>query len=152
VSAVNGKLGYAPQIWFGVKPVRLRLLAAHLEPPDALAFADDGFRNPSTTAFAAVVDYTFGERFDGPWLCAGVEGWKRGIEHRSAPGRAHWSSLVATAGGGYILRVHRTFYVDPWMGAHLTINPQAVRLGDYQYDPPRLVANASVKLGWFWDW
>jgi hypothetical protein len=73
VSAVNRKLGYAPQVWFGIDPLRLRLVVAHFEPPDALAFADDGAENPKTTALAAVVDYTFGEHFDGVWVGAGFD-------------------------------------------------------------------------------
>src|SRR5437588_172715 len=56
ISAVNGKVGIAPQVWVGLEPVRLRFVGAHLEPPDALAFADKGFVHPTTTAFAAIVD------------------------------------------------------------------------------------------------
>src|SRR5216110_437859 len=75
ISAVAGHLGYAPQVWAGVDRVRLRLVGAHLEPPDALAFAPDGFRRPTTTVLAAVIDYTFGPRFDGFWVGAGFENW-----------------------------------------------------------------------------
>jgi hypothetical protein len=47
LSAVNGKLGYAPQVWLGIGHARVRFVGAHLEPPDAFAFAPQGFRNPS---------------------------------------------------------------------------------------------------------
>src|SRR5438477_5429214 len=57
VSAVNGKEGYAPQLWLGIAPIRLRLVGAHLEPPDAFAFADEGFVHPTTTVFATIIDY-----------------------------------------------------------------------------------------------
>jgi hypothetical protein len=65
LSAANGKLGYAPQVWLGIGQARLRIVGAHLEPPDAFAFAPQGFHDPTTTAFATIIDYTFGPRFDG---------------------------------------------------------------------------------------
>src|SRR6266536_2505993 len=63
LSASNGAVGYAPQVWVGVGHIRSRVVVAHLEPPDAFAFAPVGFHKPTTTAFAAIVDYTFGPRF-----------------------------------------------------------------------------------------
>jgi hypothetical protein len=87
VSAANGELGYAPQVWLGIDRIRLRLIGAHLEPPDSFAFSD-GFIHPKTTVFAAVFDYTFGDHFDGFWVSAGFESWQRSIEHEDAPGRA----------------------------------------------------------------
>jgi hypothetical protein len=41
--------------------LRLRLIFAQLEPPDALAFADEGSQDPTTTVFTATIDYTFGD-------------------------------------------------------------------------------------------
>ncbi len=73
LSAANGRLGYAPQVWLGLGHARVRFVGAHLEPPDAFAFAPSGFRNPTTTAFASILDYTFGPRFDGPWVGSGFE-------------------------------------------------------------------------------
>ncbi len=151
VSAVNGKVGYAPQVWWGIHPVRLRLVGAHLEPPDALAFADEGFENPTTTALAAIIDYMFGERFEGLWACAGFELWLRTIEHQDVPGQADWSSVIGTVGAGYIWRFAGNFYLDPWLGAHWTLNPETVHLGPYSYDPTPIIANASVKVGVFAD-
>jgi len=39
LSAANGRLGYAPQVWLGIGHARIRFVGAHLEPPKALAFA-----------------------------------------------------------------------------------------------------------------
>lgn len=151
VSAINGKAGFAPQVWLGLDHVRVRFVGAHMEPPDALAFADEGFENPTTTALAFILDYTFGDHFDGFWVCAGFEAWQQTIEHEAGPERAVWSSVIATTGGGYIWRFYRNFYIDPWAGVHWTMNPQQIELGPYQYDPPPVVANASVKVGVFAD-
>jgi len=152
ISAINGSLGYAPQVWLGIGHARLRLIGAHLEPPDALAFADDGFENPTTTSFAVTIDYTFGAHFDGFWLGGGFELWQRTIEHRDVPGTTTgWTSTVATFGGGYIWRFAGNFFLDPWAALHATLNPESVFVGSYEYDPAPIVASASVKVGWFAD-
>ena len=151
ISAVNGKLGYAPQIWFGVDHFRARLVVAHLEPPDALAFADKGFRHPTTTAFAGILDYTFGPHFDRWWIGAGFELWRQTIEHDSVAGNAAWTSVVLTVGGGYIWRFSGNFFIDPWIAAHGTLNPQTVTLGSFSYQPFPLIADVSIKVGWFMD-
>jgi len=148
-SAINGELGYAPQIWVGLDHVRLRFVGAHVEPPDALAFAPDGFRDPTTTVFAAIVDYTFGDHFDGPWLGSGFELWDSTIAHDGVDGTAHWTSTVFTIGGGYIWRFAGNFFVDPWLAAHAVLDPEAVELGGFDYEPAPILAEASLKLGWF---
>lgn len=103
LSAANGKLGYAPQVWLGLGHARVRFVGAHLEPPTAFAFAPSGFRNPTTTAFAALLDYTFGSRFDGAWVGSGFEVWMDSIEHDGVAGTARWTSVVFTGGGGYMV-------------------------------------------------
>ncbi|MFN7951291.1 MAG: hypothetical protein U0610_06170 [bacterium] len=151
VSAANGKLGYAPQIWIGIDHLRLRLIGAHLEPPDAFAF-DDDFEDPTSTVLAAVVDYTFGERFDGWWLSGGFEVWERTVRHEGSRDELAWTSIIGTIGGGYIWRFAGDFYVDPWLGVHATLNPETIEGAGFEYEPPAVVANASVKIGWFSAW
>jgi hypothetical protein len=149
LSAINGRVGYAPQAWIGIDHFRARLVAAHLEPPNAFAFADDGFRNPRTTVLASILDYTFGDNFDGPWIGAGFEVWWRSIDHYGVSGSAHWTSALATLGGGFIWRVAGNFFIDPWVGAHATLNPETIALGAFRYHPMPVSAEASIKLGWF---
>ncbi len=149
LSAANGKLGYAPQVWLGIGHARVRLVGSHLEPPDAFAFAPSGFRNPTTTAFAAIIDYTFGPRWDKWWVGSGFEVWQSGIEHEGVSGTARWSSTVFTLGAGYIWRFAGDFFLDPWVGGHLVLNPQTVSLGAFHYDPFPLQGEMSLKIGWF---
>ncbi len=149
LSAANGKLGYAPQVWLGIGHVRLRFVGAHLEPPDAFAFAAKGFHHPTTTAFAAVIDYTFGPRFDGAWVGSGFEVWESTIEHDDVPGAARWTSTVFTVGGGYIWRFAGDFFLDPWVGAHAVLNPQTVPVGAFDYKAFPLQGELSLKIGWF---
>jgi hypothetical protein len=149
LSAANGKLGYAPQVWVGIGHVRVRFVGSHLEPPDAFAFAPKGFRNPTTTAFASIIDYTFGSNLDRWWIGSGFEIWEQTIEHDGVAGTAGWSSVVFTLGGGYIWRLAENFFVDPWLGAHAVMNPQTVSLGASEYKPFPLQGELSLKLGWF---
>lgn len=151
LSAANGKLGYAPQVWLGVGPVRVRFVVAHLEPPDALAFAPDGFHNPTTTAFATIIDYTFGPRLDGWWLGVGFEIWRQTIEHDDVADQAEWNSAVGTVGGGHIWRFAGDFFFDAWAGGHVVLDSKTVMLGAFAYDPSPLQGEVSVKVGWFFD-
>ena len=149
LSGVNGRLGYAPQVWLGIGHARLRFVGAHLEPPDALAFAPKGFRHPTTTAFASIIDYTFGSELDGAWVGSGVETWQCSIEHDGVPGSVHWNSTVFTVGAGYIWRFAGDFFLDPWAGAHVVLNPQTVSVGTFDYKLFPLQAEVSLKVGWF---
>lgn len=149
-SAAAGEVGYAPQLWLGIDHVRVRFVAAHMELPGAMAF-QDGFVRPTTTALALVFDYTFGDHFDRWWIGPGFELWQRSIGHEDSDETARFTSLVATLGAGYIFLLPRNFYIDPWVGVHCVMNPHPVDVGGHEYDPFPLVANASVKIGWFKD-
>lgn len=148
VSAVNERVGFAPQVWFGYGHVRQRLVVAHLEPPDAVSFLPSGFHRRTTTAFAAIVDYTFGPHFDGPWVGVGCEAWRTSIGHEGVEWRSGWWNPVLTAGAGYIWRVTRSFYLDPWVGGHAVLLRRAVWVGPYEYWPPLVQVEASLKVGW----
>jgi hypothetical protein len=148
ISAVNGKVGYAPQIWLGVEPVRLRLITAHLQPPDALTFDPDVI-DPTLTVLATTLDYTFGENLDGVWLGAGTEAWFQKARAKDGSGQASWTSAVFTFGGGYIWRFAGNFYLDPWLGLHWILNSTRHAVGDVQYSPAALAVSGSVKVGWF---
>jgi hypothetical protein len=149
LSAANGRLGYAPQVWLGIGHARIRFVGAHLEPPNAFAFAPSGFRNFKTTAFASILDYTLGPHFDGVWLGSGFEIWQNSIEHDGVTGTARWTSTVFTVGAGYIWRFAGNFFLDPWVGAHVVLNPQTVSIGTSDYKPFPLQGELSLKLGWF---
>ncbi|MDP9149090.1 MAG: hypothetical protein M3O36_03995 [Myxococcota bacterium] len=149
LSAANGKVGYAPQVWVGIDRIRIRFIGAHLEPPDAFAFAPGGFRNQTTTAFASVFDYTFGPHFDRWWIGSGFEIWQQTIEHDDIAGSAEWTSVVFTVGAGYIWRFAGNFFIDPWAGAHAVLNPRTVSLGAFDFKPFPLQGEVSLKVGWF---
>jgi len=148
LSAANGKLGYAPQVWLGIGHARVRFVGAHLEPPDLFAFAPAGFRKPTTTVFASIIDYTFGAEFDRWWVGSGFEVWQNTISHDDVSGTARWISTVFTVGGGYIWRFTESFFLDPWAGAHVVLNPQTVSLGPFDFKPSPFQGEVSLKIGW----
>ncbi len=148
VSAIAGQFGIAPQVWLGIRPLRLRLISAHMHLPDAFTF-DDDVVDPSLTVVASTIDYTFGHEFDGWWLCSGVESWFQGAAARNGSGRGECTSAIFTFGGGYIWRFFDDLYVDPWLGLHWVLDGQRHQVGDVTYSPFPLSINPSIKVGWF---
>ena len=41
------------------------------------------------------------------------------------------------------------FFLDPWAGGHVVLNPQTVSVGSFDYDPFPLQGEVSLKVGWF---
>lgn len=156
-SAFAGQFGIAPQVWVGIDRVRMRVVAARVRLPDALAFTQDGFTAASTTAAAFIIDYTFGEKFDEWWVGAGVEYWAQTIQNErvkladGSNAEAAWDSVVFTVGGGYTWRFAGNWYLDPWVGVHAVLNPKTITIGSFEHKPFPLQAEASLKIGYFFD-
>jgi len=155
LSASVGKLGLSGQIWFGVDHVRFRLVGALLALPNWVA-AKDGFEDQTMTSVAAIVDYVWGEHFDGWWVGAGLEYWHSSIAHEDVPGRrVAWDTGVATVGGGYIWSLlgdaDVRFYIEPWAAAHVRITPAHPTLEGHRYTPPWVNGEVSLKLGVFFE-
>ena len=150
VSAASGRFGYSYQTWAGIDHMRVRLVGAQIYMPDALG-GSKSFDNRSMTVAAGIIDYVFGERFDGAWIGTGVELWQNSIRCKSSGARSEWVNQVLTLGGGYIYRVKGNFYVEPWCAAHYIMNQRAVRDGSASYTPQRISAEVSLKAGYFFD-
>jgi len=153
LSATAGEVGLSAQLWAGFDHFRFRLVGARIAVPNGIA-ADNGFEDQVIGAVAGIVDYTFGPHFDGWWVGAGLEYWNSTMSIAASPGStASWEALMATFGGGYIFQwgssVH--FYLEPWAGLHLRMTPARLSFGGETYTPQRVQANASVKLGVFFD-
>jgi hypothetical protein len=147
MSGVNGKLGYGPQVWLGIDRARVRFAGTHLEPPDRFAFAAPGFRHPTTTSFAAMIDYMLGPSFEGSWIGAGFEIWQKTIEYEGISGTARWTSVVFAFAGGYMWRVTDDCFLDPSAGAYFVLNPQTVTIGPNQHNPFPVQGEISLKIG-----
>jgi hypothetical protein len=153
LSATAGEVGLSGQLWAGYDHFRFRLVGARIAVPNGIA-AENGFEDQVIGAVAGIVDYTFGSHFDGWWVGAGLEYWNSTMSIASSPGAtASWEALMATFGGGYIFRWGRSvhFYLEPWAGLHLRMTPAHLGFEGETYTPQRVQANASVKLGVFFD-
>jgi hypothetical protein len=153
LSAAAGEVGLSGQIWAGFDHFRLRLVGARIAVPNGIA-AKNGFEDQDLLVAAAVVDYVFGPHFDGWWVGGGLEYWHSTMSIAASPGStASWEALMATLGGGYIFRwgssVH--FYLEPWAGLHLRMTPARLSFNGETYSPQRVQAEASLKLGVFFD-
>lgn len=151
LSATTRHFGGSFQTWLGVGHWRVRMVGAHLHMPDALG-ARNGYTNQETTVMAGIVDYVFGAHFDGFWVGTGFEDWMNGIGHKAHPGRrAYWNNAVYTLGGGYIWRVYKNLYIEPWVAGHALLNNPSVRLDAKRHKPFPLTGEASLKIGYFFD-
>lgn len=151
LSATEGQVGASGQVWIGIDQLRMRLVGARFRQPDWLA-SKKGFQDLDTAVVAAIFDYVSGDHFDEWWVGTGFELWQNSIAHEDAgPQRAVWSNLVWTLGGGYIWRVAGNFYVEPWVAFHVLMNRPDVVLADQHYDTLPLMAEFSLKLGWFFE-
>lgn len=150
VSAAAGHFGYSYQTWAGIDHLRMRLVGAQIYMPDRF-IGSKRFDSHSLTVAAGIIDYVFGEHFDGAWIGTGVELWQNRIRCKSSGSTSEWVNQVLTAGGGYIFRVKGNFYVEPWGAVHVIMNQRPVRDGSASYTPQRVSAEVSLKAGYFFD-
>jgi hypothetical protein len=74
--------------------------------------------------------------------------WQNSIQNRDAAGTARWRSTVFTVGGGYIWRFAQDWFIDPWLGGHVVLNPETASLGRFEYKPSVIQGEVSLKVGW----
>jgi hypothetical protein len=150
LSASCGTVGGAGQIWYGQDHLRFRAVGAHFRLPNSL-IAQDHFRKQETTAIACICDYVTGKNFDGVWIGSGVEVWLNKIGYENTRETATWTNAVFTVGGGYIWKVYRNFYLDPWAAGHLLLNKKDVHLANDTFKPALMSGEVSLKIGWYFN-
>ena len=150
LSASTGNIGYSYQTWIGVDHLRGRLVGAQIYMPDALA-STSHFNHSSMTVAAGIIDYVFGDHFDGAWIGSGVELWQNRIRIKDDGKSQYWLNQVLTLGGGYIFRVAGNLYVEPWGAVHCIMNNRTISSASGSYTPQRFSAEVSLKAGYFFD-
>ncbi len=145
-SAIDGELGGSLQVWAGQGLNRLRLVAAKLHYPNGLT--DAPFADQQSTAAALIYDRFFRDGFRGPWVGVGLEYWWSSIGLETGSERGTWSTLVATAGAGWVFPIWRGLYLNPWGAVHLPFDHGAVQVGSATYQPRAWAAEVSLKIGW----
>ena len=147
MSAATGNFGYSAQLWYGYKKFRVRVVIAGFTMPDKLMGNDD-FTNLETTATALIFDYFLKNNFKGWWFGTGIELWNNTITSKIDNQDYDFKDYVATAGSGYIFKVYKNFYVEPWGALHYVLNDEKVTVGETEYKTKKFQGEVSLKIGW----
>jgi hypothetical protein len=147
MSASTGNLGYSGQLWYGYNKFRIRGVIAGFQMPDKLMGNND-FKDLKTTATALIFDCFKNYNFKGWWLGAGVEIWNNTITSIIDNNNYNFNNYVATAGSGYIFKIYKNFYVEPWGAVHYILNNEKVSVGTTEYNTKKFQGEVSLKVGW----
>jgi hypothetical protein len=147
MSATTGHFGYSAQLWYGYKKFRVRGVIAGFQMPDKLMGNDD-FKDLHTTAIALIFDYFRKYNFRGWWFGAGAELWSNTITSKMDDNTYDFTNYVATAGSGYIFKVYKNFYLEPWGAVHYVLNNETVAVEGTEYQSRKFQWEISLKIGW----
>jgi hypothetical protein len=147
MSATTGHFGYSAQVWYGYKKFRVRGVIAGFQMPDKLMGNDD-FKDLKTTALALIFDCFRKYNFKGWWFGAGAEMWNNTITSKMDNNDYHFTNYVATAGCGYIIKVYKNFYIEPWGAVHYVLNNETVAVEGTEYQTKKFQWEVSLKIGW----
>jgi hypothetical protein len=147
MSATTGNFGYSAQLWYGYKKFRVRGVIAGFTMPDGLMGNDD-FTNLETNATALIFDYFLKNNFKGWWFGTGVEMWSNNITSKTDNQDYAFIDYVATAGSGYIFKVYKNFYIEPWAAVHYVLNNEKVAVSETEYKTKKFQGEVSLKVGW----
>jgi hypothetical protein len=147
MSAITNNFGYSAQLWYGYKKFRVRGVIAGFTMPDKLMGNDD-FMNLEITATALIFDYFLKNNFKGWWFGTGIERWGNTITSKIDNNNYRFSDYVATAGSGYIFKVYKNFYVEPWGAVHYVVNNEKVTVDDTEYKTKKFQGALSLQVGW----
>jgi hypothetical protein len=147
MSATTGNFGYSAQLWYGYKKFRVRGVIAGFTMPDKLIGNED-FKDLNTTATALIFDYFLKNNFKGWWFGTGVEMWNNTITSKMNNQAYDFKDYVATAGSGYIFKVYKNFYVEPWGAVHYILNDEKITVGETEYKTKKFQGEVSLKIGW----
>jgi hypothetical protein len=147
MSATTGHFGYSAQLWYGYNKFRVRGVIAGFYMPDKLMGNDD-FKDLRTTATALIVDFFKNYNFRGWWIGGGFEMWNNTITSKIDNNDYYFNNFVATAGTGYIIKVYKNFYVEPWGAIHYVLNNETISVSDTEYKTKKFQGEVSLKIGW----
>ena len=141
--------GYYASAFAGRDATRLRMVIARSDMPSFMV--KDGFKDKRSEAYALLVDRFFGARrkeMQGMWVGGGGEYWRTSIRTDASPALAHYDNTMLTLGGGYVFRLSRHVYVNPWSAGHLVVGGNRnIAVSGETYVQPRFTTEASIKVG-----
>lgn len=147
LSATTGDFGYSAQLWYGYKKFRVRGVIAGFTTPDKIMGNDD-FTHLKTTATALIFDYFLKNNFKGWWFGTGIEKWDNTITSKLNDQDYGFKNYVSTAGTGYIFKVYKNFYVEPWGAIHYVMDNNKISVENTEYKTKKIQGELSCKIGW----
>ena len=140
--------GYYGSFVVGRKEWRVRAVAARSTAPSFLV--SNGFQDKRTDAYAGLVDRFLGSRRAegrGFWIGGGMEYWRNRIRQDGSSEYTHYNNTMLTAGGGYLWKLSRHIYLNPWSGAHLVVGgDRKINVSGKMYKQPFFTPELSVKI------
>jgi hypothetical protein len=138
--------GYYGSAWAGLGRIRIRGVYSKVYQPKFVL--PDGFKENRLIAYTVLADYFLNNNFRGPWAGAGFEFWKNNVKTKDGKAEGSFNTYVFTLGGGYVWYFSKHFYLNPWFAGHLRLdNNSNVRFGGEIYKTPRILGEASLKIG-----
>jgi hypothetical protein len=141
--------GYYASGFAGQGSWRLRGVVSRVESPSFMV--SDGFEKKRSDAYALLVDRFVGRnrnRMEGLWFGGGTEFWHNRIRPESTPGFTYYSNFMVTAGGGYVVKLSKRIYLNPWAAVHVVAGgDREINVSGKNYNQPLFTPEASVKIG-----
>lgn len=141
--------GYYGSGFVGRDGWKLRAVAARSTLPSFMV--TDGFRDKRSDAYALIADRFIGARrqkLEGPWVGGGGEYWRNRIRTDASPAYANYHNYMLTVGGGYVWKLSRHLYLNPWTAGHFAVaGERNILVSGKTYKQPVFTPEGSIKLG-----
>ncbi len=141
--------GYYGSFWVGNDNLRFRAIITKIKTPEFVIA--EGFENLKTTSYTVIADYfPFSNPgdFSGLWVAGGYEFWTNDVTNKTDKSSGKYNNSVLTIGGGYIINLSKSFYINPWIAGHLSVSGTSdLPIGNRTYSPAVILPEISVKFG-----
>ncbi len=142
--------GYYGSIWLSHNHFRYRAVVTKVSVPQFMI--SDGFTNNNMMVYALITDYFIGTGVNKWWVGAGIEYWDAEIQTDLKKQTTRYESYIATIGGGYVLKIYKNLYINPWVALHATIaTDDNIIVDDLAYEPAFFIPEGSLKIGWYFN-
>jgi hypothetical protein len=150
LSAVESEFGLGIQPWFGIDHFKIRLDIRHMRIPDSLAETRYFYKNIVNT-FSLVLQYCFGNFFDGFVIGAGIGVWNNMISLKYFNKKGSSITPYLTIEGGYIWKFYSNLYIEPSLSLDVMLTNQKIKVYGFDYEPLPVAGEITLKFGIYVD-
>ncbi len=139
--------GFHGSIVVGYNQWRFRGVYVGLTTPNSLL--DEGFKDNKVKVGAIIVDYFFQPNWDKFFISTGVEYLSGNLSHEKVSSTGSYNSILWTAGGGYVWKFHKNFYLAPHVAFTLRVSGDSqVGVGSFTQSIPAFQPEGGLRVGW----